>query len=107
MMRRRRIGEADVLVDSAGVAVGKRRTRYEAGLCSQCGYSRVEYRQPREPAVAFSSAAARRTKVMLRPRVENFTDRCPGIIASPSDVMIVLAVCAGSVACHASLARAH
>ena len=25
---------------------------------------------------------------MLRPRVENFTDRCPGIIASPSDELV-------------------
>ena len=60
-----------------------------------------ENQRPRLPALPPRMGQ----KVMLRPRVENLTDRCPSSVASPNDAMAVSAICAGSIAC--AISRAH
>src|SRR5215831_7038624 len=62
----------------------------------------------KEPAVAPTSAAAPYgPKVMLRPRLETSADRCQGTMASANAAVTVSAIRAGSLACDASLSRAH
>ena len=99
-MRRGRTSEADVLVDTTGVACGTYRAQRRGGLCFPRPLSRVE----RSPAKRTSGRARRALpsrhgpKVMLRPRIDTLTDRCRRNPASPSD--------ADLAACHASISRA-
>jgi hypothetical protein len=101
--------EADVLVDTAGVACGTCRPQRRGSLC----FSRPLSPSRRSSAKRTSGRARRALplrhgpKVMLRPRTENLANRCQSNLASPSDAIAASAASAGSALCHALNSRTH